>query len=82
MTLDFVLDRYNVRGQTSPISLPYKRGELGILFKALGFKLGAEIGTDRGIFAEELSRANPEGKLICIDPCSIWLERYVLLLHY
>ena len=72
MTLDFVLDRYNVRGQTSPISLPYKRGELGILFKALGFKLGAEIGTDRGIFAEELSRANPEGKLICIDPWKVY----------
>jgi len=71
-TLEFVLNRYNVVKDSKPISLPYKRGELGLLFKALDFKLGAEIGTDRGFFAEELSQLNPEGKLICIDPWKVY----------
>lgn len=44
------------------------REDLTHLFHQLGYKVGAEIGTERGLFAETICRNNPELKLYCIDP--------------
>lgn len=38
------------------------------LFYDLNFKVGAEIGTERGLFAKRLCVSNPNLKLYCIDP--------------
>lgn len=38
------------------------------LFHDLNFKVGAEIGTERGIFAKRICVSNPGVKLYCIDP--------------
>lgn len=38
------------------------------LFHDLDFKVGAEIGTERGIFAKRLCVTNPQLHLYCIDP--------------
>ena len=68
-TLKFILEKYNVElNEDYPITLPHARDELARLFSYLGFKVGAEIGVDRGLYAEELSKTNPGVKLFCIDP--------------
>ncbi len=41
------------------------------LFAELGFRVGAEIGVDRGYFAADMCKANPGVKLFGIDP---WLD--------
>ena len=50
------------------------RSDLTVMFKELGFTIGAEIGTDKGLYAEELCKANPGVKLICIDPWKTYRE--------
>jgi hypothetical protein len=40
------------------------------LFKELKFKVGAEIGVERGGYSKVLCEANPGVKLYCVDP---WL---------
>lgn len=47
-----------------------KRDELPILFKRLGFKIGAEIGVQQGKFSEIICKAMPGVHLYCVDP---WL---------
>jgi predicted O-methyltransferase YrrM len=44
------------------------RDDLAKLFGQLGFMLGAEIGTQRGLFAKLLCWRNPKLHLVCIDP--------------
>ena len=74
-TLKFILEKYNIDPNTdSPIQLPHKRDELTRLFKELGYKVGAEIGVDRGLYAEELCKANPSVKLFCIDPWKVYKD--------
>jgi predicted O-methyltransferase YrrM len=38
------------------------------IFKELGFKVGAEIGTRKGHYAKILCSKDPELKLYCVDP--------------
>lgn len=44
------------------------RGTLPLIYKELGYKVGAEIGTRKGVYAEEMCKAHPELKLYCVDP--------------
>src|SRR6478609_6588484 len=68
-TLNFLLQRYNIAPNTpSPVQLPVRRTDLAKLFKELNYKVGAEIGVDRGLYSEVLTRENPQTKLYCIDP--------------
>jgi len=67
-TLDFILDKYKVRGQRSPIRLWCSRKvTLPRLFSQLGFKVGAEIGVARGHNAVNICQRAPLVKLYCID---------------
>ncbi|MBF8249508.1 MAG: hypothetical protein HW400_109 [Candidatus Levybacteria bacterium] len=67
-TLNFLLNRYGVRGQKSPINLPYKRwSRFPELIKELGFTSGAEVGVERGRFAKNMVRYNPQLKLFAVD---------------
>jgi len=54
------------------IKINETRDSLPILFHQLGFKVGAEIGTDRGLYAEVLCKNNPGVKLFCIDPWKVY----------
>ena len=54
--------------QPSPIMLRYSRYHILDLFRELDFKVGAEIGTEHGIYAEKLCSKNSQLKLFCIDP--------------
>jgi hypothetical protein len=67
-TLKFLLSQYGVKGQKSPINLPYKRWErFPNIIADLGFTVGAEVGTERGMFAKNLVSYNPQLKLFVID---------------
>ena len=71
-TLDYIIDKWqlDVR-RRSPIEIPgVGRNDLAVLFGELGFRVGAEIGTEQGVYAEMLCRANPGLRLYCVDP---WL---------
>ena len=59
---DFPADKEGV------VNLPFRRKVLAEFLKELNYKVGAEIGTDLGLFAETLCQSNPEMKLYCIDP--------------
>jgi hypothetical protein len=72
-TLNYILNKYSVDPKSeSPIDLPYTRNDMAELFKELNFTVGAEIGVDRGLYAETLSKANPGVKLYCIDPWKVY----------
>ena len=45
------------------------RDDLPEFFKEMGYKVGAEIGTSKGVFAEKFGKAGLE--LYCVDP---WLD--------
>lgn len=60
------------RGDNLPISAFHGgRNKLPELFNELGYKKGAEIGVEQGIFSEVICKGIPGVKLICVDP---WKE--------
>lgn len=70
-TLDFIAQKYAIDlTAKNPIDLNIGRADLAKLFFELEFKIGAEIGVERGYFSEILCLSNPNLKLICVDP---WL---------
>ena len=73
ITQDYIAKKYGVDlSQPSPISLPYRRDELAVLFNEFGYRSGAEIGVDRGLYSELLCQKNPGVKLYCIDPWKVY----------
>lgn len=74
-TLDRIFDYFQLdptgiseRSRSMPIEIPnVKREHLGNLFRFLGFRVGAEVGVERGAFSEILLNANPEMTLHCVD---------------
>jgi len=71
-SLEYILNKFNIKDYSKtvmPIEIPnYGRANLAELFKELGFKVGVEIGTERGLYAQVLCEANPGVHLFCIDP--------------
>lgn len=67
---EYILKKYQIApGYRLPIALRVTRhGGLTKLWAELGYKVGAEIGVDRGRFSEEICQANPGVKLYCVDP--------------
>lgn len=58
-------------GQQSPIRLykpKFKREHLPALFHKFGFKRGAEIGVQEGVYSENICKDMPDVELLCIDP--------------
>ena len=57
----------------SPIQIPNSsRTVLAQLFRDLGYRIGAEIGTLGGQYAKNLKRNNPDLTLYCVDPWEIY----------
>ena len=65
-TLDYILKKYNLT-EGRYLALPISREEFATLLAELNFNTGAEIGVERGLYSEELCKANPNLKLSCID---------------
>jgi hypothetical protein len=67
-TLDYILNKYDVRDIKPPIPLYCSRWRtIPRLFRKLGFTNGAEIGVWRGYFSKFLIKDNPKLKLYSID---------------
>lgn len=69
-SLEYIRDKFdlNLDQRRMPIDIPnVNREDLASLFAELEFKTGAEIGTEKGIYAEILCKANPEATLYCVD---------------
>lgn len=71
-TLDYITSKYNFSiGRQHYVAIPnMDRVDLASLFAELNFNEGAEIGVEKGLYAEVLCKANPKLRLHCIDP---WL---------
>jgi predicted O-methyltransferase YrrM len=68
-TLEFIQNKFNIDPNAeSPINIPLDRNGFATLLNDLGFKVGAEIGVDRGLYAENFCQKIPGVKLYCIDP--------------
>jgi hypothetical protein len=71
-TLDHILRKFglDVVGEKprQPYRVDFRRTKLPGLFAELGFKEGAEIGVEEGLFSEELCQAIPGLRLHCVDP--------------
>lgn len=67
--LSYLVTKYPLDLKKNPIVIPDSR-ETGLtaLWKELGFRVGAEIGVERGRFSEVICQTNPDVYLSCIDP--------------
>jgi len=68
-TTDIILNEFKLSAEArSPIDIQMSRGMGFIkLLAKLGFKKGAEVGVEKGFFAEALCAGIPDLKLYCID---------------
>lgn len=68
-TLQYFVKKYKLDiKQTMPIEIPnVSRDNMGIWFRELGFKRGAEVGVERGIFSQVLLKENPKMEHFCVD---------------
>lgn len=66
--LEYILNKFQVKKE-GVINLPghSRWGTLTRLFRKLGFRVGAEIGVERGRFSKIICQANPRLKLYVID---------------
>lgn len=70
-TLKYLVEKYNLDISDNiprPIEIPnVSRNNLGEWFKDLNFRVGAEVGVERGVFSKILLTAHPTLELFCID---------------
>lgn len=71
-TLGRVVKKFNINlNQTQPIKIEgIGRNGLAKLFAELSFRVGVEIGVDRGAFSEILCQSNPQLQLFSVDAWS------------
>jgi hypothetical protein len=68
-TLDYINQKFKPQYNKFYGEIEGGRGkELLTMFRELGFKTGAEIGIERGVFSEKICKSVPGVKLYCIDP--------------
>jgi len=70
-TLSYIINKYGLaeRVGKSPVEIEgVGRNDLARLFHELNFKVGVEIGVERGEYTEVLCRENPQAKIYAIDP--------------
>lgn len=70
-TQEYIIDKFKIKVDNQYfIDIPQMIGavDLAKLFAELQFKVGVEIGTDQGEYAERLLQTIPDLQLNCIDP--------------
>lgn len=70
-TLNYITKKFNIEiANQYFIDIPQMIGavDLAKLFNELDFRIGVEIGTDQGEFAEVLCKSIPKLSLTCVDP--------------
>ena len=73
-TLKYIKNKFSLRYLVPmPIVLPIDRLRgLTSLFNELGFKIGVEIGTSKGMYAKWLLHKVKDLKLYCVDPWKVY----------
>ncbi len=73
-TLAYIIDKWDLNILAPiPIQIPNSsRTALAQLFRDLGYRVGAEIGTLGGEYARNLKKNNPDLTLYCVDPWEIY----------
>ena len=73
-TRAYIINKWDLNISTPiPIQIPNSsRTALAQLFRDLGYRVGAEIGTLGGDYAKNLKKNNPDLILYCIDPWEIY----------
>ena len=72
-TQEYITKKYSLNQiDAGSISINIGGLELASLFYELGFTKGVEIGTEQGLYAEILCKANPNLHLYCVDPWIIY----------
>ena len=68
--LSYLVDKYAINLDVpSPIEIPnVGRDSIPQILKDLKFKIGAEIGTEKGLFMMQLVKRNPGMKMFAVDP--------------
>lgn len=67
-TLGYIINKWGLDAFSSRIDIPNtNRVTLAKLFGELGFKQGAEIGVERGLYTLTLTSNNPDGKVYGVD---------------
>lgn len=77
-TLNYILDKLveakffepgSILQDKMPVAIPYMiRNDLPKLFDELGFRVGAEIGVESGVYSDIILKGIPEVVLYSIDP--------------
>jgi len=67
---DYIINKYKIEvGNQYIIDIPNMvREDLAKLFAELNFKIGVEVGVDKGDYSEILCKANPQAKIYGVDP--------------
>lgn len=67
-TLSYLIKKYRFDAFASKVEIPNtNRVTLAELFGELGFKVGAEVGVERGLYTLTLASNNPDGKVYGVD---------------
>ena len=66
-TLNYIIEKYKVNGDTREYYLNMLRDELLVLFKELGFCNGCEVGVYRGAYSRLMLDTIPNLNLFCVD---------------
>lgn len=77
--LQYVLNRWNLTPKKPfwPVQIPNERRDvLASIFKDLGYKVGAEIGVERGRFSQQIMQAVPGLKMYGVDHYGDYGGRY------
>ena len=75
-TLETILSKYDMDGLevAEHIEIPnVGRDTLASWLRALDFKIGVEVGVQRGLYSEVLCRENPQMKVYGVDPWMSYL---------
>ncbi len=69
-TYKYIIDKYKIEvGNQYIVEIPnVGRDNMATLFSELKFKVGAEIGVDKGDYSDVLCKANPDCKIYGVDP--------------
>lgn len=69
-TLDYIVNKFKLDVSTpSPIEISnVGRNDLAGWFHDLDFKIGVEVGVNKGEYSEVLCKANPQMKIYGVDP--------------
>lgn len=75
-TLEYILKKFGYSYRPFlelPVEIPeFDRNKLASLFHELGFKSGAEIGVEQGVYSDVLLRENPDLFLYLVDAWQVY----------